>query len=155
MKPLILRLGFLALFLIASQPVVASNPVITGEISGVELCAQFMCDAAIFTGTCDCKVADRQTPGFFWVSVQHDPLPARLQSSAILGGKWNISTLRGNFSGTVIDGNILNNGDNTFKVTVRLRVQKGGNGDVIVSGVLDHTEFPPTFDGDLVQPNGS
>ena len=100
MKQLLLRLGFLALFLIASQPAVASNPVIVGEISGVEVCAQFLpCDAAIFTGTCDCKIDNRNTPGFFWVSVQHDPLPARLDSSAILGGKWNLSTLRGSFSG--------------------------------------------------------
>ena len=156
MKPPLVRLGFLALFLIATQPAVASNPVIVGEISGVELCPQFACDAAVFTGTCDFTVGNRQTPGFFWVSVQHDPLPAAPQSSAaILGGKWNLTTLRGSFSGEVIDGSILNNGNNTFTVKVRLRVQKGGNGDVIVSGVLDHTEFPPTFDGELSQPNGS
>ena len=153
MKPVLLRLGFLALFLIASQPAVASNPVIVGEISGVEVCAQFLpCNAAIFTGTCDCKIDNRNTPGFFWVSVQHDPLPAPRYSSAILGGKWNLSTLRGSFSGNVIDGSILNNGDNTFTVTVRLRVQKGGNGDVIAIGKLDHNDFPPTFEGHLNQP---
>jgi hypothetical protein len=152
MKQLLLRLGFLALILIASQPAVASNPVIVGEISGVELCAQFACDAAVFTGTCDCKVGNRDTPGFFWVSVQHDPLPTPFNTSAIRGGKWNLTTLRGSFSGKVIDGVIFNTNDNKFEITARLRIQKGGNGDVIVRGVLDHTDFPPTFEGDLVQP---
>ena len=147
-----LLLGFWLWFLIAAQPAIASNPVIVGEISGLELCAQFACNAAVFTGTCECKIGNKDAPGFFWVSVQHDPLPRRLQTSAILGGKWNLTTLRGSFSGKVLEGSIVNNGDNTFDVTARLRVQKGGNGDVIVKGVLDHTEFPPTFEGDLLQP---
>ena len=153
MKRLSLLFGFWLWFLIAAQPAIASNPVIVGEISGVEVCAQFLpCNAAIFTGTCDCEIDSRNTPGFFWVSVQHDPLPTHLQSSAVLGGKWNLSTLRGSFSGEVINGRIVNNGNNTFTVTVRLRVQKGGNGDAIAKGVLDHREFPPTFDGFLEQP---
>ena len=100
MKRLSLLLGFWLWFLVAAQPASASNPVIVGEISGVEVCAQFLqCNAAVFTGTCDCEIDSRNTPGFFWVSVQHDPLPAPLHSSAILGGKWNLSTLRGSFSG--------------------------------------------------------
>jgi hypothetical protein len=151
MKLLLLRLGFLALFLIATQPAIASNPVIVGEISGVELCAQFACDAAIFTGTCDCIVDNRNAPGFFWVSVQHDPLPNEGSSSAIRGGKWNLTTLRGSFSGRVVDGEIFNTGENTFEITARLRIQKGGNGIVTVSGLLDHNDFPPTFEGDLFQ----
>jgi hypothetical protein len=84
--------------------------------------------------------------------VQHDPLPPPLHSSAILGGKWNLTTFRGSFSGKILEGSIINNGNNTFDVTARLRIQNGANGDVIVYGVLDHTEFPPTFEGDLLQP---
>lgn len=129
---------------------IASSPVIVGEISGVELCPQSGCDAAIFTGTCDCIVNNRHTVGFFWIAVQHDPLT--LQSSDIVGGKWNLTTLRGKFSGKVLDGTIINNGDNTFNVTATLRLQRGGKGDVVVSGVLDHTDFPPTFEGELMQP---
>jgi hypothetical protein len=75
MKQLLVRLGVLAVFLITLQPAIASSPVILGEVSGVELCAQSGCDAAIFTGTCDCRVGNRRAPGFFWVAVQHDPLP--------------------------------------------------------------------------------
>ena len=152
MKQALLLISFLAMFLMPGQPAIASSPVIVGEISGVELCPQSGCDAAIFSGTCDCKVNNKHTLGFFWIAVQHDPLPAPLHSSAILGGKWNLTTLRAKFSGKVLEGSIINNGDNTFNVTARLRLQKGGTGDVIVSGVLDHTDFPPTFDGELIQP---
>ena len=65
MKQLLLCLVFFVVFLSAAQPAVASNPVIQGEISGVEICAQFACNAAVFTGTCDCTVDNRNTPGFF------------------------------------------------------------------------------------------
>jgi hypothetical protein len=117
--------------------------------------SESVCDAAIFTGTCDCLVNQRHTVGFFWVAIQHDHLPNPFQSSDILGGKWTLTTLRGNFSGKVLDGTIFNNNNDTFNVTARLRLQKGGRGDVIVSGVLDHSDFPPsppTFEGELTQP---
>src|SRR5919112_4966095 len=152
MERLSLLFAFWLWFLIAAQPAVASNPVIVGEISGVELCAQFACNAAVFTGTCDCTVGNRETPGFFWVSVQHDPLRSDSEPSDILGGKWNLTTLRGSFSGKVIGGNIINNNDNTFTIDATLRIQKNGNGDVKASGVLDHNVFPPTFEGYLLQP---
>jgi hypothetical protein len=84
MKQLLLGLGFVAVFLLSAQPAGASNPVIEGDVSGVEVCAQFLpCEAAVFTGTCDCTVGNRHTPGFFWVSVQHDPLPMPFDSSDI------------------------------------------------------------------------
>lgn len=40
-----LLFGFWLSFLIAAQRAVASNPAIVGEISGLELCAQFACNA--------------------------------------------------------------------------------------------------------------
>jgi hypothetical protein len=154
MKQLLLGLGFVAVFLFPAQPAGASNPVIQGEVSGVEVCAQFLpCEAAVFTGNCDCIVDNKNAPGFFWVSVQHDPLPkAGFSSAMIRSGKWNLTTLWGSFSGTVIGGRIINNNDNTFTVDANLRVEKGGNGDVKAFGVLDHNEFPPTFEGYLLQP---
>jgi hypothetical protein len=151
MRKYILSMVVLTWLTVAALPVLASNPSITGENEGIEICPQFVCEAAVFHGTCDCQVGNRQTIGFFWVSIQHDPLPPALHLSAILGGKWNLTTLRGKFSGRVRDGSITNNGNNTFTVTATLRVEKGGKGDVIVTGVLDHTEFPPTFEGNLLQ----
>ena len=144
--------GLLAVLLLSAQPVFGSSPTIVGEISGVELCPQFGCGAAIFTGTCDCKVNNRHTVGFFWVAVQHATLPEPFFSSPIFAGNWNLTTLRGKFSGNVIEGTIFNNNDNTFTVTARLRIEKGGAGDVIVTGLLDHRVFPPTFEGELAQP---
>lgn len=149
MKRTIVLTSLLVALLVTVLPANASSPTITGEISGVEICPQFICDAAIFQGTCDCTVNNRRTIGFFWVSIQHDPLS---EASAITGGKWTLTTLRGNFSGSVVDGTITSNGDNTFTVIATLRLRKGGKGNMIVSGVLDHTEFPPTFEGELVQP---
>jgi hypothetical protein len=152
MKKVLLLTALLASFLITVRPATGSSPVIAGEVSGVELCPEFACDAAIFTGNCDCLINKRQTIGFFWVSIKHEPLPDPDQSSEIVGGRWNLTTLRGKFSGRVREGTIVNNGDDTFNVTATLSLQKGGKGDLIVSGVLDHTEFPPTFEGELVQP---
>jgi hypothetical protein len=155
MKLVVLLIGILFAFSTAVPQANASSPVIVGEISGVEFCPESVCDAALFNGTCDCIVNNRHTIGFFWVTIHHDPLPAEFQSSAILGGKWNLTTLRGKFSGRVVEGTIVNNGDDTFNVSARLRLTKGGKGDLIVSGVLDHTDFPPippTFEGELSQP---
>ena len=45
MKRVSLQFGFWLSFLIAAQRAVASNPAIVGEISGLELCAQFACNA--------------------------------------------------------------------------------------------------------------
>jgi hypothetical protein len=144
---------FLVAFLVNASPATASSPTITGEISGVELCPQFVCDAAIFQGTCDCVVNNRHTIGLFWVSVQHDDLSQQVGSSTdIIGGKWTLTTLRGNFSGKVVDGDITFIGENKFFVNATLRLSKGGKGNMIVTGELDHNDFPPTFDGDLSQP---
>jgi hypothetical protein len=59
--------------LLSVQPAIGSNPIIVDEISGVELCPQSACGAAIFTGTCDCNVNNLHTLGFFRVAVQHGP----------------------------------------------------------------------------------
>ena len=148
MKRTIFLTALLLSLLLTASLASASSPTITGEISGVEICPQFVCEAAIFQGTCDCLINNQHTIGFFWVSIQHDPLS---QASTIAGGKWTLTTLRGNFSGRVADGIITSNGDNTFTVIATLGLRKGGKGNVFVSGVLDHTEFPPTFEGELVQ----
>jgi hypothetical protein len=152
MKKSFSLVGVLVVFLLSVQPAIGSNPTIVGEISGVELCPQSACGAAIFTGTCDCKVNNLHTVAFFWVAVQHAPLPDPFFSSPIFAGNWNLATLMGNFSGDVLEGSIFNNNDNTFTVTARLRLEKGGTGDVIVTGLLDHNDFPPTFEGQLIQP---
>jgi hypothetical protein len=152
MKRFLCQLVVAALFLIAVRPVSASSPTITGELSGVELCPETACGAAIFTGTFQGKVANKPTPGFFWVAVQHDTLPFPRHSSAIFGGKWSLSTFWGKFGGTVLEGSIFNNGNNTFNVSVTLELKSGGTGELLGEAVLDHNDFPPTVEGKLFQP---
>jgi hypothetical protein len=45
---------------------------------------------------------------------------------------------------------IIDNGDNTFDVSAKLRLQRRGASEVIVEG-LTRTTFPP-FEGELRQP---
>ena len=75
--------------LFRAPPAGASNPVIQGEVSGVEVRAQFLpCEAAVFTGTCDCIVDDRNAPGFFWVLCRmiHFQMLVSLQRSIAANG---------------------------------------------------------------------
>src|SRR4029434_4819781 len=65
MKQWLCQLGVVALFLIAVQSVRASSPTIAGEISGIELCPEIACGAAIFNGTFQGTVGNKPTPGFF------------------------------------------------------------------------------------------
>jgi hypothetical protein len=146
------QLGIVVLFLIAVQPVRASSPTIAGEISGVELCPETACGAAIFTGTFQGTVGNKPTPGFFWVAVQHETLPTAGNASPIFGGKWSLSTFWGKFDGTVLGGSIFNDGNNTFNVSVSLELKSGGTGGLLGAAVLDHNDFPPTVEGKLFQP---
>jgi hypothetical protein len=152
MKQWLCQLGVVALFLIAVQPVRAASPTIVGEISGIELCPEIACGAAIFNGTFQGTVGNKPTPGFFWVAIQHEALPAAGKSSPIFGGKWSLSTFWGKFGGTVLGGSVFNNGNNTFNVSVTLELKSGGTGQLLGAVVLDHNDFPPTVEGKLSQP---
>jgi hypothetical protein len=152
MKRYLCQLGIVALFLIAVQPVSASSPTIAGEISGVELCPETACGAAIFTGTFQGTVGNKPTPGFFWVAVQHQTLPTAGNSSPIFGGKWSLSTFWGKFGGTVLGESIFNNGNNTFNVSVTLELKNDGTVKLLGEAVLNHNDFPPTVEGKLFQP---
>lgn len=133
-------------------PSAASSPVITGEISGVEICPQSLCGAAIFTGTFRGLVGQRLAAGFFWAAVKHEPLPEPGNTAAILGGKWNIATRANSFAGRILGGTLFNNGDNTFRVDATLELNRGGTGAILFSGSLDHNDLPPTLEGRLSQP---
>jgi hypothetical protein len=149
------RMGLIVIVILLASavlPAAASSPTIQGEISGVEICPQSICGAAIFTGTFQGVAGTRPTAGFFWTAIRHDPLPAPQNSSAITGGKWNLSTPGKVFIGPVIGGTLFNNGDNTYTVDATLGLSRGGTGTVLFSGKLDHNDFPPTIEGTLSQP---
>jgi hypothetical protein len=91
----------------------------------VELCPQFVCDAAVFIGKFKGNVDKRRANGGFFVSVNHEPLPAALQFAKITGGEWFLRANLHFFSGDILNGTIFNNGDNTFTVETVLQVTSG------------------------------
>src|SRR5687767_14126514 len=66
-------------------------------------------------------------------------------SLAIRNGKWNLTTLRGSFSGKVVDGEIFNKANNTFEINGTLRIQKNGNGEVKGFGSARPQRVSPNF----------
>lgn len=152
-KPLVL-LALLAV-LVASPGTVAatSTPVIVGQVSGIELCPQFVCGAASFAGSFVGMVDTESTTGSFWGAVTYDgSLPPTGESVDITGGDWLIWTQQGTYSGSVRKGGtITNNGDNTYTVSATLRLQHGGHGTLQFTGLLDHNVFPPTIEGSITQ----
>jgi hypothetical protein len=141
------------IFLLTAQPAIASQPVLNGHLEGVELCAQFQCGVAVFVGQFKGQVDNNRGKGGFLVLVNHGPLPAPGQPpAAISGGEWDLRAGANLFQGDVVNGTIVNNGNNTFTLTVTLQVAEGGSGAIIFTGILDHNDFPPTVEGDLAPP---
>ena len=140
------------ILLLAAQQAVASEPAITGHIEGVELCPQFVCGAAVFVGKFKGNVDKRRANGGFFVSVNHEPLPAaKGESAKITGGEWFLRANLHFFRGDVLNGTIFNNGDNTFTIETVLQITSGGSGEIIAKVHLDHNVIPFTVDGDLSQ----
>ena len=137
------------LSLAAQRFAIASEPAITGNIEGVELCPEFVCGAAVFVGKFKGQVDDDRAKGGFFVSVNHDPLPGPLEFATITGGEWFLRAKEHFFRGDVLNGTILNNGDNTFTVEAVLQVTSGASGEIIAKVQLDHNVVPFTVDGDL------
>jgi hypothetical protein len=130
----------------------ASRPAIDGDVSGVELCQQATCGAAIFIGLYVGRVGlNPYAVGIMTVAVTHDDLPATGEIAAITGGVWRLRLLSGRtFTGVVTGGALANpRGDDTFDVRTELLVTDGGVGTLGFDGVLSHTTFPPTIGGAL------
>ena len=86
--------------------------------------------------------------------------PCSVTSSAITGGDWALWAVGGAFSGEVVGGVILRDGDTTpndvFPVVVVLQLSQGGTGTAYFVGELDHRPWvnhrkPPRIRGDIVQ----
>jgi hypothetical protein len=139
------------IFLLTARQGIASQPVLNGHLEGVELCAQFQCGVAVFVGQFKGQVDNNRGKGGFLVLVNHQSLPPPGQSASITGGEWNLRAGVNLFQGDVLQGTIINNGNNTFTLTATLQVVEGGIGEIVFIGTLDHNDFPPTVDGDLAQ----
>jgi hypothetical protein len=140
------------IILLTAKPGIASQPIVTGQLDGVELCAQFQCGVAVFVGRFNGQLNNQWGKGGFLVFINHDSLPQAGQVANVTGGEWS---LRGDLhllQGNILAGTLLNNGDNTFTVTVVLQVSDGGSGEIVFTGALNHRDFPPTIIGNLIQP---
>ena len=144
-----LTIAVIAMTALASSALAGSTPVITGIVSGTELCFQFICGSAIFGGNAQLQVDGKPRKGSFLVSVNHEsPLPERQGDSvAITGGTWVITTKRQIFSGTIAGGSVTRLEGNNFAVAAQLDLQDGGTGTIYFSGTLSHEQFPFTIVG--------
>lgn len=134
------------------RPAQASVPVINVNTFGIELCPQFLCGAAIFTGVLHGQVgANNNAFGTFAVAVTHEDLPDQFQTAAITGGAFELRVGLRRIRGVVNEGILYNTGENTFVVRAVLEIRSGGSGVVFYEGLLNHNTFPPTIVGRISQ----
>ncbi len=145
-------LGVAVVLVVGLSPVRADSlPRIAGNVYGIELCPQSICQSAIFVGVFQGRVGlNPNAIGTFATAVTHEDLPPPYTTSAITGGLWALSTLLWHFEGGTT-GTLYNNGDNSYTVTVNMRLTGGGLGRVTFVGRLDHNVFPPTIIGQISQ----
>ncbi|MDA0364949.1 MAG: hypothetical protein O3B31_10985 [Chloroflexi bacterium] len=128
----------------------AARAELSGSTVGIELCPQLLCGAATFIGYFGGEVDGRRSAGWWMIAARHDALPESGERSAVTGGRWSLSIAGGRTAGTVIGGSILNNGDDTFAITIALDPSAADGPALEFSGLLDHRTFPPTTRGALV-----
>ena len=137
---------------VSSVTVRASSwPIISGQVSGIELCPQAWCGVAVFTGVFKGQVGFFPAIGTIAVAVHHGPLPVVKDAcTPIPDGVWTLKTLLRKFEG-VAAGELCYNGDNTFRIDVDMQITSGGTGPLHFEGTLDHNVFPPTVKGFITQ----
>ena len=146
------RLALLIVLLVGASSVSAnSTPVVAGSVQMIELCPQSICGIALFAGIFQGRIgANPHAIGTVVVAVNHDPLPSPGDPCAGVLGAWQIRTLTRTIGGGAA-GTLCATSPLTFDVNVGMLVTKGGSGTLGFSGVLDHTPFPPTLNGDIFQ----
>jgi len=149
-------------YLIASMSLVAAPPsksLLEGTVSGVEVCPQSLCtNGAIFIGTFTGKVSGKHTSGPSFVQVAHESLNTDVGAMTLVtGGSWIIRTKRGDFSGTIVGGQLTANDDATFDVILMLQMTQPTSVALTFTGLLDHSGLDdsppslPTFTGTISQ----
>lgn len=139
---------------VSSVTVRASSwPIISGQVSGIELCPQSsFCGAAVFAGVFKGQIGfNPNAVGTIGVAVHHGELPVvQNLCTPIPDGVWTIRTLLRKFEG-VTAGVLCYNGGNTYHISVGMQITSGGFGPLHFEGTLDHNVFPPTVKGDITQ----
>jgi hypothetical protein len=130
-----------------------SVPVISGVVSGFEICEQASpCGSATFVALFQGRVGGNPNAiGIIAVAVNHEtPLPDPDDCKAITGGHWVLTTLARQISGETT-GMLCGNEGNTFTVVADLELKHGGFGHAFFGGTLDHNFFPPRIFGFITQ----
>jgi len=132
----------------------SSSPVIQGGVQGIELCPQFICGFALFTGAFHGQVgANPSASGSITAAMTHDDLPTVEGGIAnINDGVWELRTLTRRIGGEVVTGLIRYRGGNVFDILILLKLKSPGtSGYVLFLGELNHNTPIPTFGGNLIQ----
>jgi hypothetical protein len=131
----------------------SSTPIIQGGVQGIELCPQFICDFALFTGVFQGQVGGNPNAvGIITAKMKHTDLPTAGDPPAtITGGTWELRTLTRRIRGNVVGGTISFLPNDLFAISILLDLQPPGSGLVGFEGILSHQTLIPTFGGNLVQ----
>jgi hypothetical protein len=130
-----------------------SIPIINVNTFGIELCPQFICGAAVFTGLIEGQVgANDHALGTFTAAMTHEPLPEPLDTADLTGGVFEFRVGLRRIRGIVMPGGtLLNNGNETFTVDATLVITSGGFGTLFFHGLLNHNTLIPTIIGTVLQ----
>jgi hypothetical protein len=140
-----------------ARPAQASIPFINVQALGLELCPQSFCGAAIFVGFLNGLVEPNPNAlGTFAVGIRHTDLPPTSESdpAILLGGTFDFRFLLRRIRGEVVEGLLINNGDNTFSAGALLNITSGGSGTLLAIIKLDHTVFPPRVTAEVFSCDG-
>jgi len=143
----VLVIGFMLAISTTSARAATIPLPVTAAASGIELCPQFICGIAIFTGIVQGQIGSSFTSiGIVTVALNHTDLPTteHPDPAVITGGKWQLQR----FSGTILDGAIILKADKLFEVQIRMKASDGRT--LYFDGILDHHPLIPTVKGTFV-----
>jgi hypothetical protein len=156
MKRAICVLTIGLMFVLGSTAAQAAPPItVNGLASGLELCPQFICGIAIFTGVFHGQIGiNPNATGIVTVALNHTDLPTldNKTEAIIKGGVWQLQSFPRGLAGIVLGGTINistnDNGDGKlFDVQIFLRASDGGT--TVFNGTLDHHPLIPRVAGSL------
>ena len=147
-----------------------TTPTIEGEVEGIELCPQFRCGMAIFTGRFNGTISselwgsvyDVYDPNGVWrIAVRHGAL-GRNEGDVtnITFGLFSLDAGGRTIKGYVQGGQLTTTQEGTgwladgakFDIEATLKLTRGAFGTLYFVGELDHTNVPlVTVDGTLSQ----
>jgi hypothetical protein len=132
------------------------EPLLSGNVSGIELCPQFICGVAVFTMGYQGKIGIfPNAGGIITTALNHGDLPTPDNNyiAPIYRGKWELQSLFAHIKGDIVRGKItlIDPLDpKKFHISAELSVTPGGPATLLFYGTLDHTPTIPTIKGSIL-----